>query len=65
MQNKTELARQWLTESADLLDDEAFFDHLRTTLPSTSNKDTFFAHMFVVHDYPDPVFSLFLVNIEP
>lgn len=56
VQNKATLAKQWLTPSDGLLDDEAFFDHLRTVLPSTSNKDTFFAHMFVVHDYPEPCF---------
>lgn len=56
VQKKSALAKQWLTEPDALLDDQAFFDHLRTTLPSTSNKDTFFAHMFIVHDYPDPCF---------
>jgi hypothetical protein len=60
VQNKAELAKEWLQASDALLDDKAFFDQLRTILPSTknstSNKDTFFAHMFVVHDYPTPCF---------
>ncbi|MEH6454648.1 MAG: hypothetical protein V7782_16585 [Psychromonas sp.] len=56
VQTKTELAHQWLEESDALKDDKLFFDQLRTTLPSTRNKDTFFAHMFVVHEYPAPCF---------
>ncbi|GLS92090.1 hypothetical protein GCM10007916_31600 [Psychromonas marina] len=56
VQNKTEFATEWLEASDALKDDQAMFDLLRTTLPSTSKKDTFFAHMFVVHDYPAPCF---------
>jgi hypothetical protein len=60
VQNKTELATQWLETADSDLDDKAFFDKLRTLLPSTNNKDTFFAHMFIVHDYPTPcLFTIF------
>ena len=56
IQNKAEFATQWLEASDALKDDQILFGLLRETLPSTSKKDTFFAHMFVVHDYPAPCF---------
>ncbi|MFT6927559.1 MAG: hypothetical protein ACJAZP_003196 [Psychromonas sp.] len=56
VQSKTELAKEWLEESDGLRNDKSFFEQLRTKLPNSSNKDSFFAHMFVVHDYPAPCF---------
>ena len=56
VQTKTELAKEWLEASDALLDDDLFFDQLRTKLPATDRKDTIFAHMFVVHDYPAPCY---------
>ena len=56
VQTKEQLADEWLTASDALLADDLFFDQLRTKLPETNRKDTFFAHMFVVHDYPAPCY---------
>lgn len=61
VQKKAELAKEWLQVTDATLEDERFFDKLRMRLASqTTNQDTFFAHMFVVHDYPSRcLFTIF------
>lgn len=56
VQSKNELANEWLEESDGLLADNDLFDKLKAKLPSSDKKNTFFANMFVVHDYPSYCF---------
>ncbi|RKF19875.1 hypothetical protein DBZ36_05295 [Alginatibacterium sediminis] len=48
--SKAELAQQWNVTPSD--DDKLLFQQLKEQFPPNHDKSTFFAHMFVVQDYP-------------
>ncbi|WP_432463508.1 hypothetical protein [Agarivorans sp. QJM3NY_33] len=53
VQSKSELAERWQL-STSFSNDDALLQALKQGLPESRDKSTFFARMFVVHDYPQP-----------
>ena len=53
IQSSRELAEEWFDDALPTSGDQHVIHRLRQKFPENRNKDTFFADMIVVHDYPE------------